>query len=68
MLGLSVVKLIRIKGNAVHVGQLDILDETPVLDIKPYAPQFDHRPDARIGWFESAEGKVSNLLSDKRFG
>jgi tRNA (adenine37-N6)-methyltransferase len=66
-IGLSVVKLVGIKGNALQVEQLDILDETPVLDIKPYVPEFDHRPDARIGWFERAKGKVSGKLSDNRF-
>jgi tRNA (Thr-GGU) A37 N-methylase len=61
------VKLVNIKGNELYVEQLDILDETPVLDIKPYVPEFDHRPDARIGWFERVKGDVSGKLSDNRF-
>ena len=66
-IGLSIVKLISIKGSELFVEQLDILDGTPVLDIKPYVPEFDCRPDARIGWFERVKGEVSGKLSDNRF-
>lgn len=61
------MKLVNINGGELFVEQLDVLDETPVLDIKPYVPEFDYRPDARGGWFERVKGQVSGMLSDDRF-
>jgi tRNA-Thr(GGU) m(6)t(6)A37 methyltransferase TsaA len=66
-IGLSIVKLVNIKDGELFVEQLDILDKTPILDIKPYVPEFDYRPDARIGWLERVKGQVSRKLSDSRF-
>jgi tRNA-Thr(GGU) m(6)t(6)A37 methyltransferase TsaA len=66
-IGLSVLKLISIDGNLLYVENLDIIDETPLLDIKPYVPEFDHPPETRIGWLEHARGKVRSKLSDCRF-
>lgn len=66
-IGLSVVQLIRIEGSILHVDHLDILDGTPLLDLKPYVPEFDHRPDVRIGWLEQAKSKVKGKVSDNRF-
>jgi tRNA-Thr(GGU) m(6)t(6)A37 methyltransferase TsaA len=66
-IGLSIVKLIRIEGSILHVDHLDMLDGTPLLDLKPYVPEFDHRPDVRIGWLEQAKGKVKGKVSDNRF-
>jgi len=51
-LGLSVVRIKRIDGNKLYFTEVDVLDGTPVLDIKPYVRQFDARPDARSGWIE----------------
>ena len=67
-IGLSVVRLISVVNNELRVEQLDVLDGTPVLDIKPYVPDFDHRSGARIGWFEHAKVQFSGKLSDDRFG
>lgn len=67
-IGLSVVKLERIDGNLLHLGNLDILDGTPLLDIKPYVPEFDHPEGARVGWLEALRGKVRRTRSDTRFG
>ena len=47
-LGVSVVELIRQSGPKLHVRGLDAIDGTPILDIKPYLPEYDSRPDARI--------------------
>ena len=63
-IGLSVVELVRITGNVLHVNDLDVLDQTPLLDLKPFVPEFDHRSDCRIGWLE---GKTKSRLSDDRF-
>jgi tRNA-Thr(GGU) m(6)t(6)A37 methyltransferase TsaA len=49
-IGLSVVELVRVDGCILHVCAVDVLDGTPLLDIKPFVPAFDHRPGARVGW------------------
>jgi len=66
-IGLSVISLRKIEGNILFVDQLDLLDETPVLDIKPYVPEFDEREDVRIGWLEQARGRARFTRSDGRF-
>lgn len=47
---------------------VDLLDGTPVLDVKPYVPLFDRRDDVRAGWFEAAGQRVHEVRSDGRFG
>jgi tRNA (adenine37-N6)-methyltransferase len=49
-IGLTIVTLRRREGNVLTVAGLDLLDETPLLDIKPYIPRFDCFPDANEGW------------------
>jgi len=49
-IGLSVVELLERDGNRLVVEGADMLDGTPLLDLKPYVPVFDHRENARIGW------------------
>ncbi len=51
-IGLSVVRLVRREGNILHVDGIDVLDGTPLLDIKPYVPPFDAFPEATMGWLE----------------
>ena len=51
-IGLSVVKIKRIEGNKLHFGEVDVLDQTPVLDIKPYVKYFDWRQDVVCGWVD----------------
>ena len=59
-IGMSVVKVIKVEGNTIHVENVDILDGTPLLDIKPYVPQLyeDTIDELRIGWFETKHQKV----------
>ncbi len=66
-IGLSIVELVRIEGNRVYLGNVDILDGTPLLDIKPYVPEFDQPVAARAGWLEREQGKVRSAKSDDRF-
>jgi tRNA-Thr(GGU) m(6)t(6)A37 methyltransferase TsaA len=66
-IGLSVVRLQRIEGSLLFVERLDALDGTPLLDIKPYVPEFDERENVRIGWLEQARGKARFARSDNRF-
>jgi len=67
-LGLSLVKLIRIDRDQVYVEGMDVLNETPLLDIKPYVPEFESVQDIRIGWLEQVRDKIRNQRSDDRFG
>jgi tRNA-Thr(GGU) m(6)t(6)A37 methyltransferase TsaA len=54
-LGLSVVRLLRREGSILHVGGIDVLDGTPLIDIKPYIPRFDSYPEASAGWTAGKE-------------
>lgn len=51
-LGVSVVRLLERDGNTLKVGEIDVFDGTPLLDIKPYVPKFDQRKNVKIGWLE----------------
>jgi tRNA-Thr(GGU) m(6)t(6)A37 methyltransferase TsaA len=66
-LGLSVVRLVRVEAGILHVQDVDIVDGTPLLDIKPYVPQFDIRKVERIGWLAQNVHKVSRSRDDGRF-
>lgn len=49
-IGVSTVRLLERKGNVLRVEGIDVLDGTPLIDIKPYIPKFDERKDAKVGW------------------
>jgi tRNA-Thr(GGU) m(6)t(6)A37 methyltransferase TsaA len=66
-IGLSIVKLLSIEGNVLHVENVDMIDNTPLLDIKPYIPQFDCVEADRIGWIQKRIDEASELKSDNRF-
>jgi tRNA (adenine37-N6)-methyltransferase len=66
-IGLSLVRLVRIEGTVLHIEEVDLLDGTPLLDIKPYVPPFDDRADARYGWFEQRAQHVHTVRADARF-
>jgi tRNA-Thr(GGU) m(6)t(6)A37 methyltransferase TsaA len=66
-IGISVVRLLRIEHSTLFVECLDVLDGTPLLDIKPYVPEFDSPPEFRLGWLEGVQGKVCTTRSDNRF-
>ena len=66
-IGISVVQLHRIENRILHVCNIDILDGTPLLDIKPYVPQFDRPQKVRTGWIAKSKDKVSTKKSDDRF-
>jgi tRNA-Thr(GGU) m(6)t(6)A37 methyltransferase TsaA len=67
-IGLSVVGVVSVAGPVVHIRGVDVLDGTPLLDIKPYAPGFDAPGAAvRCGWMEGRDGDVAGLRSDGRF-
>jgi tRNA-Thr(GGU) m(6)t(6)A37 methyltransferase TsaA len=66
-IGISVVKLLRIEGNVLQVENVDILDGTPLLDIKPFVPEFDAPEVQSIGWLANAKHKVAQHRADNRF-
>lgn len=57
-IGLSIVRLIGIEDNRLLIEDLDILDGTPLLDIKPYVPEFDHRTEVREGWLAGVKNRA----------
>lgn len=64
-IGLSVVRLVSVEGSRITFEGVDLIDGTPVLDIKPYVPEFDDREEIRLGWLEEARRR--DTLSDTRF-
>lgn len=66
-LGLSVVRLIAIEDGRLLIEDVDVLDGTPLLDLKPYVPAFDARETDRIGWFAGRVDRVHTTRADDRF-
>ena len=66
-IGISVVRLVGIEDNILHIQDVDMIDGTPLLDIKPYVPDFDIREIQRFGWLENNIHKLSGLKDDGRF-
>lgn len=66
-IGISVVQLVKIEGNILRVKDLDIVDGTPLLDIKPYIPEFDIRDAKKKGWLEKNISKLPTSKDDGRF-
>jgi tRNA-Thr(GGU) m(6)t(6)A37 methyltransferase TsaA len=66
-IGFSIVRLEKIDGLTLHVSNIDIIDGTPLLDIKPYVPAFDAPDDAAIGWLSGKLDRVEDVKSDDRF-
>ena len=67
-IGLSLVELVAVQPGALRIRGVDLLDGTPVLDVKPYVPLFDARDDVRAGWFGAAAARVHDVRSDERYG
>ncbi len=67
-IGLSLVEITSIAAPVVRVSGIDLLDGTPILDLKPYVPRFDSVPDASPGWFAGRAELVDSIRSDDRFG
>ena len=66
-IGLSIVELLAVEDRVLRIANVDVLDRTPLLDIKPYVPYFD-RPDVkRAGWVEKSKDQVQKKRSDDRF-
>lgn len=66
-IGISVVKLVKIECNILHIEDIDIVDGTPLLDIKPYVPEFENTEKKKLGWLSKKVKKVHEVKADKRF-
>ena len=60
-IGLSCVKLEKVEGLKIHISESDILDGSPILDIKPYLPYSDSFPDIKTGWAKSDLSEIHNI-------
>jgi len=56
-----------VRGPTLDVEDVDIIEGTPLLDLKPYVPAFDTYPDAAAGWLEPVANGAESVRSDKRF-
>jgi len=66
-IGISVVKLVRVQHCTLHIEGVDIIDGTPLLDIKPFVPECDVVKAERIGWLSQKIAKIYEAKADKRF-
>ena len=66
-IGLAIVRLNRVANATLQISNVDMLDGTPLLDIKPYVPAFDQPGEARAGWIEAAGNRVADCMADDRF-
>ena len=66
-IGLSIVRLVSRTGPVLDIEDIDVLDQTPLIDIKPYVPGFDVREVTASGWLEKSQDNAVNHRSDNRF-
>jgi tRNA (adenine37-N6)-methyltransferase len=66
-IGISTVRLERIEGTRLYIREVDIVDGTPLLDIKPYVPRFDRRDGATSGWLAKHLDRLEDARDDGRF-
>jgi tRNA-Thr(GGU) m(6)t(6)A37 methyltransferase TsaA len=67
-IGMTVVRLIKREKNILHIAGVDMIDGTPLLDIKPYFPDVDAHPDAKTGWMGDKLNRIGqHTVSDDRF-
>ena len=66
-IGLSIVELVEVRDNVVRIKGADVLDDTPLLDIKPYIEPFEYVLESRSGWMKAGRKEVEDKRSDGRF-
>jgi len=66
-IGISIVKLQKIHGNKIYIEGVDVLDGTPLFDIKPYMEKFDAVKDSTSGWLQASDEEIRDKRSDERF-
>ncbi|MCG8375566.1 MAG: tRNA (N6-threonylcarbamoyladenosine(37)-N6)-methyltransferase TrmO [Chlorobiales bacterium] len=66
-IGFSIVRLVKVDANTLHIEDIDVVDGTPLLDIKPFVPDFDNRESEKIGWLSTKAVDAEMKKSDSRF-
>jgi tRNA-Thr(GGU) m(6)t(6)A37 methyltransferase TsaA len=66
-IGLPTVRLLEVRGWTIEIADVDMLDGTPLLDMKPYVPALDDRPGASVGWYAGRLDRLADARSDRRF-
>lgn len=66
-IGLSTVRLTRVEGPVLHLEDVDMVDKSPLLDLKPYVPEFDLRGEVRLGWLAGRTDRAGEVRADDRF-
>lgn len=66
-IGLSIVELLARQGHELRVRGVDVVDGTPLLDIKPYIKEFDAVKESRSGWLDACDEEITSKRSDSRF-
>jgi len=64
-IGISAVRLLAVRDGVLEVADVDMIDGTPLLDVKPYVPEFDCYPNSKAGWFDESNSK--RRMADDRF-
>jgi len=67
-IGVSIVRLVGISGCTLHIEEVDVVDGTPLLDLKPFVPALDNRETEQIGWFAERLHRLETVRADNRFG
>jgi tRNA-Thr(GGU) m(6)t(6)A37 methyltransferase TsaA len=65
--GISIVRLDKVEGKKLFIRDMDMVDGTPLLDIKPYVPEFDKREKIKIGWLKKKMNRLDKIKDDGRF-
>ncbi|MBF0111527.1 MAG: tRNA (N6-threonylcarbamoyladenosine(37)-N6)-methyltransferase TrmO [Desulfamplus sp.] len=66
-IGISIVKLLKVEDNTIYIKGVDVVNGTPLIDIKPYVPIFDAFVNSKSGWFDNIDNNVAAVRADKRF-
>ncbi len=66
-IGLSIVTIEDIKDNIIQISGIDMVDKTPLLDIKPFIPNFEPKDNVRTGWMTKSPEEILKKKSDERF-
>lgn len=66
-IGISTVRLVKVEGRTLQIEDVDVVDGTPLLDIKPYVPEFDSPKAKQIGWLSGKVNKIHKIEADERF-
>jgi tRNA-Thr(GGU) m(6)t(6)A37 methyltransferase TsaA len=66
-IGLSAVRLLKIEKAVLFIENVDLVDGTPLLDIKPYVPEFDRFEIQKIGWLKDNISRLEKIRGDERF-